>query len=380
MSQEITTRSWFSRLIGSLIGVLIGIAMVVGAFILIFWNENHGLRMAQSLQQTEEAIVNIPNTPIDPKNNLRAVYLTGAVSTTATLKDKMFGIVENAIKLDRKVEMYQWKESTETTTESQLGGSEQQTKTFSYKQTWSETPIDSSKFNDPVGHQNPTEMPIQSKNQIASKVTVGDFTLSRELVASISGDTPIDLSKVELTKLKNEVNSPVNIRSDNIYIGENPLLPKVGDLKITITAVLPQDVSIIAQQNNHLLQPYVAPAGQAISLLAMGTRSSQQMIADELSANTISTWALRISSLILMVIGISLLMKPIVILVDIIPFLGSLVGVGTFFVAFIAGLCLWTIGISIAWFAVRPLWALGLIVIVGGLCYYLIKRRRETVE
>ncbi len=49
MVQEVTTNSWFKRIISSFVGVLIGIALVIGGAVLVFWNEGNGLGRAPPL-------------------------------------------------------------------------------------------------------------------------------------------------------------------------------------------------------------------------------------------------------------------------------------------------------------------------------------------
>ena len=111
MVQEVTTKSWGSRIISALWGILIGIGLIIAAFFVVFWNEGHGLRTAQSLEQAQKVLVSVPNSPIDSKNDNKVVYFSGLATTNDVLADSLFGISEKAIKLERKVEMYQWEEN-----------------------------------------------------------------------------------------------------------------------------------------------------------------------------------------------------------------------------------------------------------------------------
>ena len=376
MVQEITTKSWGSRIAGAFFGILIGIILIIASFVLIFWNEGNGLHTAQSLQQTQQVLIAVPISPIDKNNNLKVVYFSGLATTNETLHDPLLGLTEKAIKLDREVTMYQWKQDTETKTEKDMGGSEREIKTYSYTEVWSEHLINSSEFKEQEGHKNPTSMPIKSLHDQAKKVTVGDFSLSNELISKIDGSTSIDLSKIDITPLKTKLNKPVQQDESTIYVGDDSQSPKIGDLKISESEVLPQDVSIIAQQTDHTLQPYFAPAGQSVILLEMRQISSSQMIHNAAVENQMMTWLLRLVSLIMMIIGIGLLMQPLVVIADVIPFIGTIVGFGTGAISFLLGLILWAIGTAIAWFTVRPLWAIGLIVIVIVICYLVFRSKK----
>ena len=170
----------------------------------------------------------------------------------------------------------------------------------------------------------------------------------------------------------------MSLTEDGIYAGDDPQVPKIGDMKISESEILPQAVSVLAQQFNKTVQPYMAKAGQSVSLIEMGTISPQAMIQNALSANAVMTWILRAVALFLMIIGLSLLMQPVVVLADVIPFFGSLVGVGTGLIAFTGGILLWSIGLAIAWFAVRPLWSIGIIAIAVVICWFIHKRKTTS--
>ncbi len=380
MVQEVETTSWFTRIKNSFIGIIFGIILIFAAIFLIFWNEGNGLRTAQSLEQAQKILVSIPNAPISSGNNLKAVYLSGLATTNENLTDPIFGTFEKAIKLDRSVKMYQWKENVETTTEHETGGSEKETKNYTYEKVWSDEIIDSSEFKDMTGHTNPTRMLIQSKTQYADHVTVGDFILPLDLTKKIDAPVSIDLSKIDLAPLKAKVNKPVASVSDKIYVGTEPNSPEIGDLEISLSEVLPQTVSIIAQQTDNTLQPYLAPAGHNVMLLEIGQHSSTEMIMNAESENRMITWLLRGASLLMLIIGIALLMQPIVVLADVLPFLGSIVGFGTGFIAFTVGLILWTLFTAIAWFAVRPLLSIGMFAIVMIICgiLYSLKKKQSA--
>lgn len=379
MTEEITTRSWGSRLKDALIGILIGLGLIIGAIVLIFWNEKHSLHTAQSLEQAHKILIAVPNSPVNNQNNMKVIYLSGLATTEDKLTDSVLGITLTAINLNRKVEMYQWEEKTETKTESQLGGSEKQTKTYTYNKVWSESLINSSSFKEPQGHQNPSAMPIQSQIQYAKKVNVGDFVLPDTLIKQINVSQTINLDQVNKESLKTSFNKPVSLVNNELYMGKDPQNPQPGDIRIDLTAAYPQDVSIIGQQTGNTLQPYLAPAGETVLLLSTGQQSSDQMIEQAQAQNTMIAWILRLVTLLMLIGGFALILNPLVVLADVLPFLGTVVNFGTGFIAFICGLGIWIIVTAIAWFTTRPLLSIGLLVIlvVGG--YLLVKLKAKKL-
>lgn len=381
MSQEITTTSWGGRIKNAFFGLLFGLILIIASFYFIFWNEATGLHTAQSLDQTAQVLVSVPNSPINPQNNLKVVYFNGEAVTTETLTDNVLGISANAIRLNRNVDMYQWKEEEKSETTHNVGGSETTTKTYSYYKTWSPTVIHSDDFHDRAGHENPSQMLIAPDSQQAQIVTVGDFNLPTILINKISGDIAVDLANVDISALQTQLNKTVLRQSNySLYVGANPQQPQIGDLRITMTKVLPQMVSVIAEQSGNTLQAYMAPAGKSIALLATGIQSSQQLIHTAQVENQINTWLIRLATLVGMIVGFLLILRPVVILADIVPFFGTLMGFGTGFVAFVVGLSLWAIATAIAWFTVRPLMSLLLIVIIGLVIFiaHTINKRRKA--
>ncbi len=380
MVQEVTTSSWFSRIGNAFVGILVGIALIIGSFMLVFWNEGNGLHKAQSLKQTEKMLVTTPISPIDKKNELKVVYFSGLATTDESLKDSLLEIDTKAIKLDRNVEMFQWEQEQESKTEKNMGGSETETKTYTYKTAWSDKIIDSSNFKELNGHKNPTSMAFPSRHEQASKVTVGDFILPTDLISKISVTTPVDLTEKDISVIQNKTKLKVSHNGIDLYLGEDSQTPRVGDVRIHVTEILPQIVSVIAQQTGNTVQAYMAPAGHPIALLVSGQQSYPQMIHDAEVENRMLTWLFRGVSLLLMIIGFTLILKPIAVLADIIPFFGNIVGYGTGLIAFVAGLLLWTCATALAWFVVRPLLAVGLVVIACLISYGLIQRKKNSLE
>jgi hypothetical protein len=351
--------------------------LIVVSFILIFWNEGNGLHTAQSLEQTAAAVIEVANKPIEADNNLRVVYLSGVATTNAILKDTPFAISANAIQLHRHVEMYQWQENVDTKTEKNIGGSTDTTKTYSYEKIWSDKPIDSSEFKEADTHKNPVSIKIKNQIQFATDVKVGDFKLPKDMIKKMDEHTPIDLSKTDLSALKKLYKKEVQHDGENLYFGQNPNTPEIGDMVVSISKILPGTVSIIAQQSGDTLQPYLAPAGEKISLLSMGQVSSAAMIHDAQKENMLLTWVFRLLALLMMMFGIGFLMNPLSVLADVIPFLGSLVSLGTGLLAFVGGLALWLIATACAWLTVRPMLATCLIVGAVVMVLFIIYLRKK---
>ena len=143
---EVSETSWFSRIVNAFKGMVLGAILVVLSIALLWWNEGRSVKQYKSLKEGQGAVVSASATPIDKTLEGSLVYITGLATSSSELTDSEFGINERLIKLDRDVEIYQWKETERTKTEKNLGGSETKVKSYSYSKGWADGLIDSRKF------------------------------------------------------------------------------------------------------------------------------------------------------------------------------------------------------------------------------------------
>jgi hypothetical protein len=125
--------------------------------------------------------------------------------------------------------------------------------------------------------------------------------------------------------------------------------------------VQPADVSVVSKQAGNSFEAYQASAGMNIEMLKRGVFTAQAMFESALRENTMLTWILRGVGFLLMWIGLSLFFRPLSVLGDVIPMIGSLLAFGTGLFAFVIsmGLSIGTIGV--AWIFYRPV--LGIILL-----------------
>jgi len=150
---------------------------------------------------------------------------------------------------------------------------------------------------------------------------------------------------------------------------------------VTYRVVKPQTVSIVAKQDGKTLGSYSTKAGEPICILAGGKQTADEMFTQAEKSNAMWTWIKRFIGFILMLIGISMMLKPISVLADVIPFFGNIVEVGLGILAFLIALPLTLITIAVAWVAARPLIGvplliLGIAVIIGGVV--LVMKKKQT--
>ena len=370
---EVTRNSWGSRIMSSFVGVLFGIILFLGSFFLVWWNEGNSIRSENDLKQGNKDIISVKSDTPVPENENKLVHLSGKVETADTLIDSEFGTTANAIALSRKVLIYQWVESTTERTEKEIGGSEKVVTDYNYTKDWVSEPINSSGFKIQEGHLNKCNFPYRDTITMAQNAKVGSFDLTAPLLNQIDKfeDYILDTTSFGDTFM---------ISSNTIYLGSEKINddPEIGDMKISFqVANAPEMVSIMAQQVNGTLSAYVGENGTEILKLAYGTVSADDMMKLALEKNTSQTWLLRGLGLVLCIIGLSLILKPLSVIMDVLPILGSITNFGTGILSFVLGLILILTTISIAWLFYRPILSISLFAVIVPLFIYLYRRGKK---
>ncbi len=356
---ETTSEGWFSRIGNSIGGALIGLLMFAISFPLLFWNEGRAVRRAQDLEHGASSVVSLGSTDPDEANEGELVHVTGPVEADDEPTDEVFAVSADAIKLARTVEMYQWKEKTKTKKKKKVGGGTEKTTEYTYHKTWSEKAINSSNFKISAGHSNPGSMPYQSETFTASGVHLGGFDLAPTFVDDLSASTDYRVDDADLP-------AGARMHAGGIYIGSNPSSPRIGDVRITYTIAEAGPASVIGAQEGSRIAPYSdEEMNGEIALLERGTVGSQKMFESAQESNYILTWVLRLVGFLLMFIGLRLVARPLSVVADFIPFVGSIVEFGTGLIAFFIALALSGVTIAVAWIFYRPL--LAILIIAGAI-------------
>jgi hypothetical protein len=368
--KRVTTQSLPSRLGKSLSGILGGIALFILSVVLLWWNEERAVDTAMDLAEGESAVIPLEQIHrIDPATKGALIHLTGMAESSDTLRDGAFGIEIPALKLRRTVEMLQWRELTESKTRTKLGGGTETETTFSYEKIWADTLIDSSRFEVTEGHRNPTVKPLESLDIEADEIHLGAYRLGPGLVAK--------LGKFEELPPPESLPEGHVAQGNVIFRSADPNAPQIGDLRITLKAAMPAEISVIARNNNGLLDGYRANKGSAIQLLQYGNVDANGMFQSAKSANKALTFGLRILGIILMFIGANSVMGPIGVLADVIPPLGRITRVGTSLISAIITLPVALVTIALAWLSHRPVLAVGLMILGGALAFAILYFARK---
>lgn len=370
--RSVTRTGWGKRIGNSLAGILVGIGFAIVAFILLWWNEGRAVRETRSLDEGAGLVLAVGTDRVDPANQGRLIHVSGVVRPLAPLAEPDFGWTLSALGLRREVEMYQWHERRESRERKTLGGGTETVTEYRYEAKWSDSAIDSSSFEHPATHPNPGALPFASRRQPVERAGLGAFELGPALVERFDaweGFAPPD-----------DVAPPEGFRrtGEGYYRGKDPDRPEVGDVRIRFERVPEGPYSIIGQQAGAGIHAYPSRAGNAILLVESGRHSAEAMFASAHQRNTLITWALRVAGFFALFVGIGLVLKPLSVVADVVPLVGTLVGKGIGLVSFVLALFLGLSTVGVAWVAHRPLLGGTLIALAIG-ATVLLRRRRGAI-
>ena len=365
---EVTTKSWGSRLGESIKGVLFGLVLIVGSCIFLFWNEGRAVQTQRSLTEGASLVVPVDPARVDAANDGKLVHLSGDLKPGAPLSDPDFTVSATALRLVRTVEMYQWKEETKTETRKNVGGSEETVTTYEYVRTWSETRNDSSRFKRPEGHVNP-QMRYSRASYSSRDATLGAFRPGTNVIDKLPASEAVTLDPSLAGKLAGRVKGPVHVADGRIYLGDNPSQPRIGDLRISFRLAPGGPTSIVARQAGTGFAEYQTKAGDALLMVRPGTMSAADMFAAAQRENRILTWLLRLAGVFAMFLGFMLILNPLVIVADVVPFIGNILSAGAGIVSLVLTAIIAPLVIAVAWFWYRPLVSVVVLAIGLALAY-----------
>ena len=371
-SFSVTTHTgWFSRIGNSIKGLLFGGLLLIGSFVLLWWNEGRSVAMIKALAEGEKITVDVSADKVDAANDGKLVHTTGRAEAKDVVKDEIFGVTApGLVKLQRLVELYQWIESKSETTEKRVGGSEEKTVTYSYAQGWDSKVHDSASFAKKDGHINPK--PAYSGTFKESEDTrLGAFRLSTLLIGKWNDYRPHPLPEVDA--LPEALRSNATVSGDWLYIGGKPDVPKVGDARVQFESVTAGEASVLARQSADILDQYTTGNGTGIARITTGVHSKQAMFDAAKTENTMFTWALRVGGFILMALGISMVLNPLRVVADVLPFVGNLVGAGTGLASLLLAGIGSSVTIALAWLFYRPVLGIAMLLVAAGAGFLLAK-------
>ena len=161
--------------------------LFTSAFPVLWWNEGNAVAVYDALKEAKDSVVQIKGGVATPSTKGSLVHVVGKTSGER-LRDGDFGVAMNdAIRLDRVMESYQWKE-TKSERRVEEGGRDQGGDDV-HVRVWRGSAARSIRpsFDDRTGTRNAGAPEYDAKSIAAREVGVGDgFVLSESLVNKLT--------------------------------------------------------------------------------------------------------------------------------------------------------------------------------------------------
>ena len=436
--QEQKTTGYGTRVGNSFKAIGSGLIMFCIGTALLWWNEGRTVKTEKMLDEVGGNYVEMENpNKKDASLDGELICGTALATTEDSLSDAQFGVGAKAIALHRKVEYYQWVESSEEKSEDKLGGKEVTTTTYTYSKKWVSTPVESSEFKDPAyQNKNTVLTTVEESDQYAENVSFGAYKLNETLIHRISSSEGLDLAisedllkdldknaqvayerfygtkktaskaveqpaettvlsdsakavadslkSVNDSIIKNAVNKKdfeyVHQAGNVLYFGRVPGSPEVGDVRVTFEKVVPAKVTVMAVVDGDSFKPYKAENGKRFQTLVMGKRSGDDIIEADKEANNMWLWLLRGVGVLLVIGGLKGIFGFLETILKVVPFIANIFGWGVGVVCTIIGVAWSLIVIAIAWLFYRPILGITLLVIAGFLTWVFAFKGKDKLK
>lgn len=387
--------NWFSKIAGSLKGILFGVVLFVVSIGLLYWNEGR-----VDFSNIAEKAVNINATQQNTESQNELVSVSEALKTDALLGDTYLQPA-NYIAISRKVEVYAWTETSETKSKKTNGenyvdaegkNDTASEKTYIYKKEWTSNPKESSSFHFPAEHKN-VPKPIENEMKHVDKAMIGIYEVDvakanlpafKEVTLN---DANIILAKGVLTEDEEgeiaayyadfEDIAP-SLEGNYIFKGFGAIdAPEVGDVRISYLALpADQNVTVFGQLSGTKITPYIGDKNSKLYRVFDGTR--EESLSQMSNEHTQSTWGLRALGFILMWVSLGMLLGPLSALLDFIPLVGdlskSVIGIATFIVAGIIS----TLVILISMILHNIILLIAIVIAIAGGILFFLKKKGEA--
>ncbi len=169
----------------------------------------------------------------------------------------------------------------------------------------------------------------------------------------------------------------VHVSGNEIYLGLSKATPEIGDMMITYSKTGNTNISLIAQVSGSTFEKFIASNGNDFYELSNNQESKQSLFQGAKDANSMMAWIIRIICVLVVIAGFKMIFAPLVILADILPFLGSLVAFGTGIISSILGIAWSLIIFALSWIRFRPILAISLLAIALVLVIFIIMRGKS---
>lgn len=216
---------------------IVGVLLILCSMLLIGYSEYNIIKVLMNRDSLSNKTIEVKSTIVDKNNNDKLVFMNGYLILNKDLEDKAFNVKVRTSKLERIVEIYQYKEIKEDD------------ETYSYETDWYNELIDSSKFKNSE-YKNPSDIKYKSEVYY-NDVFLGAFKLNNKEIDDLGLNSRyLDLNSEFASK------NGFNISNEYYTTSKDIDFPEVGDIRISFRYNNSNSASVIAKQNNNIFEDY----------------------------------------------------------------------------------------------------------------------------
>lgn len=271
---------------------IIGVLLILCSILLIGYSEYKIIKVLMNRNSLNNKVVEVKSTIVDKNNNDKLVFMNGYLIIDNDLEDKDFNVKVRTPKLERIVEVYQYKETKEDD------------ETYSYETDWYTELIDSSEFKSD-GFDNPSSIKYENKVYY-SDVSLGAFKLNNKEIDELGLNSRyLDLDSEFASK------NGFNISNEYYTTSKDIDFPEVGDIRISFRYNNSNSASVIAKQNNNAFEDYELN-NTLINKIYNKKLTKDEVIEDIYPLKIVFNIVVIVISIILSVVGFKLINKKII--------------------------------------------------------------------
>lgn len=262
--------------------------------------------------------------------------------------------------------MYQWEEQTKSSTNSN-------TREYKYRAVWDDGRIDSESFKkkyfqdhlqESNSHHNP-EMPFQSKSFMTDDVTVGEYSLTNDLLRQLPTQDSLSVEQSTLKTFPESIQKQAKIipdRDNHVCIPykghDGQCGDKIGDIRVTWKIAPEGIVSLYGALNGSTLVPFSnKKLNNDLYRIEYGKKTAKEILTSAQNENVLILWILRLFGWAGMAAGFMALFSPLNYLANYIPFLNYFLNAGMAIISFLLSTISTLVVIGLGWLNARPVYA-----------------------
>lgn len=271
---------------------IVGVLLIFCSMLLIGYSEYNIIKVLMNRDSLSNKTIEVKSTIVDKNNNDKLVFMNGYLILNKDLEDKAFNVKVRTSKLERIVEIYQYKEIKEDD------------ETYSYETDWYNELIDSSKFKNSE-YKNPSN--IKYKSEIYyNDAFLGAFKLNNKEIDDLGLNSRyLDLNSEFASK------NGFNISNEYYTTSKDIDFPEVGDIRISFRYNNSSSASVIAKQNNNIFENYKLN-NTLINKIYNEKLTKEEVIDNIYPLKIVLYVTMIVLSLILSIVGFKLINKKII--------------------------------------------------------------------